>query len=63
MRFKRPVPKDGEERVVTKFLWLPKNLNQEMRWLEKAKWRQRAFHFTNGYGYFYEWRDVSWEYD
>jgi len=66
MRFKKPVPKDGEERVVTKFLWLPKTLrlpktlDQERRWLERASWLQKALHFTDGYGYYYEWNDVCW---
>lgn len=31
-------PRIGDQRVVTKFLWFPKNINGENRWLERASW-------------------------
>ena len=39
-------PKLGDMRIVTKFLWLPKTKQNkkfvpEVRWLEKASWREQ----------------------
>ena len=31
---------EGEERVKSGFLFLPKKLGNEWRWLERAKWKQ-----------------------
>jgi hypothetical protein len=33
-----PVPKPGETRIVKKFLWFPKKIGKETRWLEFASW-------------------------
>ena len=30
----------GKKREVEKFLWFPKEINKEVRWLEKAKWEE-----------------------
>lgn len=41
MRWKKkkpkPFPKDGDKRVVKKFLWKPRCFNDEYRWLEFAE--------------------------
>jgi len=34
------IPLIGQTRVVTKFLWFPKTINKETRWLEKASWTE-----------------------
>jgi hypothetical protein len=65
MRWKTPKqthPKCGDTREVTKFLFFPKRMRQEWRWLEKATWTQQYQIF------FYEdynlgkWVDMNSEY-
>jgi hypothetical protein len=34
-------PEDGIKRVRTKFLWFPKTIYKETRWLETAAWKER----------------------
>lgn len=61
----------GGKRVITKFLWLPKVINDEVRWLEWASLQQEvvslrtAFYFDNGKReyvtqYKYKWVDRKW---
>lgn len=45
-------PKLGDGRIVKGFLWFPKEINNEVRWLEKAEWKQVYF-----LGY---WNDREW---
>lgn len=52
MRIKRDKP----GRIVTKFLWLPKTIDGEMRWLERATYR-RAYLYTH---YDWKWFDDEW---
>jgi len=33
-------PKDGDKRVVKKFLFFPKIMGNELRWLEFAAWEE-----------------------
>lgn len=41
MRFEsKPKPKMGETRIKSKFLFLPKKINNQWRWLEKATWEE-----------------------
>ena len=42
MKFKFKTARIGEERTVKKFLWLPKWINNECRWLETATWVERT---------------------
>lgn len=35
-----PQPQEGDARTKTGFLWLPKKINEEWRWLERATWIQ-----------------------
>lgn len=53
---------DGEtERVVSRFLWLPKKIGGESRWLESVRIRQRYFS-VSGSGYWMSgWDDIAWE--
>ena len=58
-------PKDGTERVVRRFLLLPKTLNRETRWLEFAKIRQ-VYHPAPRIFAFWRytartWSDGQWE--
>lgn len=39
-QYKRP--NIGDERIITKFLWFPRTIMEETRWLEVASFRQRA---------------------
>ena len=52
MKFKfkpaAPWPKRRTKRTVTRFLWLPKWINDEMRWLETATWEEEVAYWVNG---------------
>lgn len=52
-------------KVVGKFLFLPKVLNKELRWLEKTEYIQfvdcKAHYYEGGsIGYSYNWKDLCW---
>lgn len=44
LQMEAPAYRLGEQRVITKFLWLPKKkyngFKKELRWLEKASWSE-----------------------
>ena len=42
MRWKTKLYSPGDERIVTKFLFLPKRIGEDTRWLEWAKIRQEV---------------------
>jgi hypothetical protein len=51
-----PEPRVGDARVVTRFLLLPKGINNEWRWLERATWTERrCLSRTTDW-----WRPVAW---
>jgi len=59
---------DLKERVIEKFLWFPKRIGTEWRWLEKCKIRQKLEHEEAGasidgsaWDESYTWSDVKWE--
>lgn len=55
MRWIMPTPPaGGAERKVTQFLWLPMELNGDLRWLEKATILQR---YSDWCG---EWLYIRW---
>jgi hypothetical protein len=56
MKWKRDKEYDGELRIIRKFLWFPKTLDYETRWLEFANIKQE---FQAGYMLNY-WEDISW---
>ncbi len=62
MRWNKPKP--GDTRVVKKFLWLPRTINGETRWLEWGRVGQelkkvmRADFYALYYAH--EWVDVRW---
>lgn len=63
MKKNKTTPKDGETRVVSRFLIFPWELSNQYRWLEWVKIKQRYVGITcdgcdvsGGY-----WIDVDWE--
>ena len=53
--------KDGEIQIKTGFLFFPKEIGTEIRWLETATWAKRYYRFLSGPGGF--WIDKRWEDD
>lgn len=55
MKFKKHIPRNGEIKTITKFLWLPLSIDKldhwETRWLEKV---------TIEYQYQCYWDDEGW---
>lgn len=51
----------GQARRVEKFLWFPKRIIFETRWLERTAWIQSAVWRTTAMGIRYlEWADLQW---
>ena len=46
------LPKSNDVRIRERFLWFPKKIYQDVRWLERARWEER-------YNAHYLWRE--WE--
>jgi hypothetical protein len=57
-------PETGDIRFQEKFLLLPKSINNETRWLEKAKYSQvykKCYFYYNGeLMSSYNWKDDEW---
>lgn len=54
--------KDGQKRVITKFLWFPKRIGNEWRWFERATIKQTLHKMadpTSG-SVWWEWWDREW---
>lgn len=66
MRWKQKVDnrKVLDTRTVEKFLWFPKEINGQYRWLETVKYEQVVVSVMNypsmDYGYHLEWKDSRW---
>ncbi|UUV47008.1 hypothetical protein [Bacillus phage vB_BanS-Thrax5] len=63
MRWKSGKPRHiNQERHKTKFLWLPKKLEHEWRWLERATYLQRVeiIFLAYGSGDKLVWEDIEW---
>lgn len=54
----KPAKHVGDKKVVKKFLFLPKKIENEWRWLERAEILQ-AFLF-NDYWREFKWKDIEW---
>jgi len=50
----------GSKRVITKFLFLPKRIGLETRWLEKAQIEQEFGWQQEGVDRWRDWSDVRW---
>ena len=55
---KRSRPEGGDSRTKKGFLFLPKRIGNETRWLEFATWKQFCYWELNGE--FYKWVDYKW---
>jgi len=54
--------KEGQQRIVSKYLYIPKRIGNERRWLERVSIKQtlyRMFDVTCG-ACWWEWRDTEW---
>jgi hypothetical protein len=59
MRFRcTRYPKHGDNRLVRRFLWLPKRVSNERRWLEVAAWQQRFAQTDHPFDCG-QWRDMG----
>lgn len=61
MRYKIKYPKDGETRVVTKFLWFPQTIGFEERWLERASWKEVFSKCPLGLTFLDVWIKTEWK--
>ena len=53
---------EGQQRIISKYLYLPKRIGDERRWLERCKIKQTLYYMfdvTCGQGW-WEWRDSEW---
>lgn len=53
-------------RIVERFLFFPKTINNERKWLVKAKWLEKReliaiFNKLSGNFVIYRWRAIEWE--
>ena len=54
--------KEGQEQIISKYLYIPKRIGDEKRWLERVSIKQtlyRMFDVTCG-AEWWEWRDTEW---
>ncbi len=56
MKWKSKTNLDGDNRIIRRFLFIPKTLQEQTRWLELARIKQV---FVNGILNDY-WRDIEW---
>jgi hypothetical protein len=47
--FKKPIPREGENRRRRKFLWLPLTIDHETRWLEYAVLAETVAYYRGGW--------------
>jgi len=54
--------KCGKKRIIHKFLWIPKRIEDEMRWLEFATFEQEVYSFDNWETgeLVYKWINLRW---
>lgn len=56
MRYKfKPSPKRGDTRIITKFLWFPTIIDEELRWMERVKILQQYRVLL-----YDKWRNYKW---
>ena len=63
MRWKRVDNREeGQQRIISKYLYLPKKIGDERRWFERCEIRQTLYYMfdvTCG-ATWWEWRDTEW---
>jgi hypothetical protein len=53
--------KEGQERIISKYLYIPKRIANERRWLERVSIKQTLHRMFDGFGAcWWEWRDTEW---
>ncbi len=58
MRFYYDSHYPGEKRIISKFLWLPKRILNETRWLEKTSWiEEYVLHWDVNFWFAKSWLD------
>lgn len=59
MRWKKqPEPQHNEKRIKRGFLFFPKRINLEWRWLEIAEWNE-SYYDSHTRWFAYSWKDES----
>lgn len=61
MKYK--IPEAGSEVIFrNKFLWFPLEIDGIVRWLEKASWKERCYHFRRPIFIFgsYYYEPIEW---
>lgn len=51
--------KIGKIRTITKFLWVPRTIESETRWLEHATWTEKVTYLRSNHGEGH-WKVVDW---
>ena len=54
--------KEGQQRIISKYLFIPKRIGDEKRWLERVSIKQTLYYMfdvTCG-ATWWEWRDTEW---
>lgn len=47
----------GDKRISSGFLWLPKTIGDETRWLEKATWEEEC---EGSFSLYCDWSSIKW---
>jgi hypothetical protein len=57
-------PRNTSTRVRSGFLWFPKEIEMETRWLERATWVEECVHYIyvrTGKKASYKWEPIRWD--
>lgn len=58
---RKPEPKENDTRLIHRFLFVPRKINDEWRWLERAQIQQEWVSFNNYHDKLeWYWRDRLW---
>lgn len=60
MRFEVRINSPGDKRVKSRFLFFPKIINEEFRWLEIATWEEQWQRGAGTMGVGYHWVALRW---
>jgi len=62
-KLEAPWPKDWTKRERKGFLWFPKRISNETRWLEVAAWEEEVVHWVSAFTderLYWTWRATRW---
>lgn len=60
MKWYKEHPSPGHIRKRTRFLFFPKNIEGEIRWLEKATWVEKYYTYQGMTGVHGGWQAMFW---